>query len=81
MKNDFNLKEYLVCILVLFIGNFSKHEEEVQPHQDDARKNTLAAECWCCDIDSIPKSSSWAEDLMDRHGLIDIFGVSASAEL
>lgn len=58
MKNDFNLKKYLVCILVLFIGNFSKHEEEVQPHQDDARKNTLAAECWCCDIDSRPSQAA-----------------------
>lgn len=41
MKNYFNLKENLVGILVLFIGNFSRHEEEAQFHQDDASKHTL----------------------------------------
>lgn len=44
MKNYFNLKEYLMCILVLFTVNFSKHEEEAQPHQHDASKSTLGAE-------------------------------------
>lgn len=44
MKNYFNFKEYLVGILVLFFGNFSKHEEEAQTYQDDASKHTLGAE-------------------------------------
>lgn len=81
MKNYFNFKEYLVGILVLFFGNFSKHEEEAQTYQDDASKHTLGAE-WVVLWHWIEtKSSSWAEDLMDTRGLIDIFGVSASAEL
>lgn len=81
MKNCFNLKAYLVHILVLFIGNFSKHGEEAQPHRDNASKNTLGAE-WVVLWHWIEtKSSCWAEDLMDTCGLIDIFGVSASAEL
>lgn len=81
MKNYFNLKEYLVHILVLFIGNFSRHGEEAQPHQDDASKNTLGTE-WVVLWHWIEtKSSSWAEHLMDTCGLTDILGVSASAEL
>lgn len=33
MENYFNLKEYLVTILVVFIRNFPKHGEEAQPPQ------------------------------------------------
>lgn len=72
MKNYFNLKEYLMCILVLFTVNFSKHEEEAQPHQHDASKSTLGAEWMVLWHWIETKSSSWAEDLMDASGLIDI---------
>lgn len=90
MKNYFNLKEYLVCILhweFLQTWKEALHWEFLQPW-----RGSLAPPGWCkeehlgCWVLVLwhwieTKSSSWAEDLMDTRGLIDIFGVSARAEL